>query len=497
MTSLVERIYTLIKAGYSGIWVEAPDAVEIGIKLRQAREQFESPVEFLFWDAVDGWKSSIEPSRNPPSKPPILQFHEQPPRTKVVHVLVHFHRFLNAPDIVCRLLHYMRIGEQIGSSYIIIVPSGVKPPAELEHRLHMMQDALPTIEVLKDRARSIAVSSGLEEITDDSCLAAAQAAVGLTMYEAESAFALSLVEHKALVPKKILEVKSDLIKSSGFMDIYYDGPDFSSIGGLDHVKQFTKKCLTKNDAIARPRGVLLLGVPGAGKSALCRAVGVETGRPVLSVNIGSLYGSLVGQTEQNVRRMLNLVDSIAPCILFLDEVEKALSGLQSSGKTDSGVSARVFGTLLTWLNDHETDVYTMVTCNDISKLPPEFSRAERFDVLFFFDLPTEKERARIWEIYLKQYQLELLPDFSKCVTRSDSWTGAEIKTCCRLARMLGIDVLKAMDLIIPVAETMQDSLNNLRGWATGRCLDASFPVVYDSRKRETDDLLNRRVDLVS
>ena len=155
----------------------------------------------------------------------------------------------------------------------------------------------------------------------------------------------------------------------------------------------------------RPRGVLLLSPPGCGKSQFAKALGNETGRPTVILDIGNLLGSLVGQSESNVRQALKLADAMAPCVLFCDEIEKGLAGASSSGQTDSGVTARVFGSLLTWLNDHESAVFFVGTCNDISKLPPEFARAERFDGVFFVDLPGREQKDGIWGIY-QHYNLD-------------------------------------------------------------------------------------------
>jgi SpoVK/Ycf46/Vps4 family AAA+-type ATPase len=152
--------------------------------------------------------------------------------------------------------------------------------------------------------------------------------------------------------------------------------------------------------------VLLLGVPGTGKSALAKGLGNETSRPTLVLDIGALMGSLVGQSEQNTRQALKIIDAMAPCVVFLDEVEKALSGVVSGSAGDSGVSTRLFGTLLSWLNDRQSDVFVVATCNDISRLPPEFSRAERFDAIFFLDLPSVLQRQAIWRLYLQEFGLD-------------------------------------------------------------------------------------------
>src|SRR5262249_12397849 len=159
------------------------------------------------------------------------------------------------------------------------------------------------------------------------------------------------------------------------------------LGGLEALKAFCARALRPGRrGDVRARGVLLLGPPGSGKSALARALGNETGRPTLALDVGALMGSLVGATEANVRQALRVVDAMAPAVLFLDEVEKALAGA-GGGQSDGGVSARLLAALLGWLNDRASDVFTVCTANDISRLPPEFSRAERFDATFFLDLP--------------------------------------------------------------------------------------------------------------
>jgi SpoVK/Ycf46/Vps4 family AAA+-type ATPase len=227
--------------------------------------------------------------------------------------------------------------------------------------------------------------------------------------------------------------------------------------------------------------VLLLSPPGCGKSQFCKALGNETGRPTLVLDVGSLLGSLVGQTEANIRQALQIIDAMAPAVCFLDECEKAFSGVAASGQTDSGVSARLLGTFLSWLNDHESDVFVVATANDISKLPPEFSRAERFDGVFFLDLPGADQRPAIWRIYLEQYELEP----TQPLPADESWTGAEIKSCCRLAALLDLPLMAAAQNIVPVARTSAEAVNKLRQWAAGRCLHADRPGIYTADSAAT------------
>ena len=177
-----------------------------------------------------------------------------------------------------------------------------------------------------------------------------------------------------------------------------------------------------------------LSPPGCGKSEFCKALGKEVGRPVLQLDVGSLMGSLVGQSEERTRQALQIIDAMAPCVLMIDEAEKAFSGVGGSGSNDSGVSSRMFGTFLSWLNDHESDVFVVCTSNDASKLPPEFSRSERFDGVFFVDLPGRQQKDTIWSLYLELFSLD--PEQRK--PADENWTGAEIRACCRLAALLDV-----------------------------------------------------------
>ena len=163
---------------------------------------------------------------------------------------------------------------------------------------------------------------------------------------------------------------------------------------------------------------------------------------------------------------------MAPCICFVDELEKALAGV--GGQGDSGVSTRLFGTLLTWLSDHDSDVFFIGTCNDISKLPPEFSRAERFDGVFFLDLPDRTEKGTIWQIYRRQFGIPT----DQAQPADTDWTGAEIRACCRLAALLDVSLAEAAQNVVPVAVTAAESVEKLRDWASGRWLSASRPGIY-------------------
>jgi hypothetical protein len=349
----------------------------------------------------------------------------------------------------------------------------VQVPLELEKLFVVVEHDLPGREQLAEIARGIATEAG--ELPDgDGLHRVLDASAGLTRFEAEGAYSLSLVRHQRIEPEAIWELKSGMLKKSGLLTLYRGGERFGDLGGLENLKAFCTRSLRQqgqSDPRRRPKGVLLLSPPGCGKSAYCKALGNEVGRPTLILDVGALMGSLVGQTEANIRQALKIADAMSPCILMCDEVEKALSGVASSGSTDSGVSARLFGTLLTWLNDRTSDVYVVCTCNDISKLPPEFSRAERFDGVFFVELPGIQQRRAIWDIYVGMYGL----DRTQAKPVDADWTGAEIRSCCRLAALLDVPLIEAAQNVVPVARTACEAVERLRTWASGRCLNSETP----------------------
>ncbi len=187
-------------------------------------------------------------------------------------------------------------------------------------------------------------------------------------------------------------------------------------------------------------------------------------------------GSLVGSTEANIRQALKIADAMAPSILFIDEIDKGLSGVANSGQTDSGVSARLFGYFLSWLNDHESDVFVVATCNDISRLPPEFSRSECFDGIFFVDLPGVAQKRTVWRMYIEKFGL----DTTQPKPVDADWSGAEIRACCRLAALLDVSLVEAAQNVVPVARTAYETVERLRNRASGRCLSADQPGIYTS-----------------
>jgi hypothetical protein len=476
--SLTQRLTEYVSACFTGLWIQSfehEDALrEIA---RMCRDQ---EWKLAVWDVAQGLQipGSEQPADAGGSDPlaAVRSINAlASPESSAILVLANFHRFLNSAEIVQALVHQITTGKQ-NRTFVVILAPVVQIPTELEKLMVVVEHDLPGHEQLEEIARGIATEDG--ELPDgDELETVLDAAAGLTRYEAEGAFSLSLVRHQAVRPESIWELKAGMLKKSGLLSLHRGSESFTNLGGLEALKSFCLRVMRRQgqrDRLKRPRGVLLLGVPGTGKSAFCKALGAETGRPTLILDVGSLLGSLVGQTEQNIRHALRIADAMQPAVLMIDEVEKALSGVASSGSSDSGVSARLFGTVLTWLNDHESDVFTVCTCNDISKLPPEFSRSERFDGIWFLDLPGVRQKTAIWDIYLDLFGLD-----SKQPKPVDAdWTGAEVRSCCRLAALLDVPLVEAAQNVVPVARTAQESVERLRTWASGRCLDADRGGLY-------------------
>jgi len=264
-----------------------------------------------------------------------------------------------------------------------------------------------------------------------------------------------------------------------------------SIGGLDNLKEWLNiryKAFSTNAKkykLKSPKGIMLLGIPGTGKSLSAKAVSNSWKMPLLRLDFGKVFGGIVGESETNIREAIKIAESLSPCILWIDEIEKGLSGLNSNG--DSGTSARVFGTFLTWMQEKESDVFVLATANDISSLPPELLRKGRFDEIFFVDLPTPEERKEIIKIHLRNVEQSFENiNLDKIAEITKGFSGAELAEVINEALFNIFDpnspdkpILKTRDLIevverfYPLSKTMDDRIKKLRKWARSRTKLAS------------------------
>ena len=484
--SLIDRFSEYVRACFTGLWIEShehQDAITAIARLCR-QEQW----RLATWDIDQGLRldgSPIEGNGNDPLAAIRSINSLATSDGTAILVLQNSHRFLQSAEIVQALSQQVIAGKQNRTIVVVLSPV-VQLPVELEKLFVVLEHELPDRTQLAEIARGIATEDS--ELPEGAELATVlDAAAGLTRLEAENAFSLSLVRHGRITPDAVWELKTQILRKSGSLELHRGKEDFQNLGGLASLKSFCQRAMRRrssDQSTQRSRGVLLLSPPGCGKSQFCKALGREVDRPVLILDVGSLMGSLVGQSEERTRQALRIIDAMAPCVVMIDEVEKAFSGVNGSG--DSGVSSRMFGTFLSWLNDHESDVFVVCTANDVTKLPLEFGRSERFDAIFFLDLPERDEKEAIWQIYLQRFGLE------RGSRRPDDtdWTGAEIKACCRLSALLDVPLLEAAQYVVPVAVTARDSVERLRTWASGRC--CAFSGLRNCMARRQKDFSEAR-----
>jgi SpoVK/Ycf46/Vps4 family AAA+-type ATPase len=322
-----------------------------------------------------------------------------------------------------------------------------------------------------------------------------EAAIGLTIKEAENVFAKTLVMTSRLTANEIPLIyteKKQIIRKSGMLDYIETENSLDDVGGLENLKEWLSK---RRDAFGEkarayglpaPRGVLFVGVQGCGKSLCAKAVSTNWRLPLLRLDAGAVFSKFVGESESNLRRVIQLAESISPVILWIDEIDKGFSGAGGGGSEDSGTSARVFGSFITWMQEKTSSVFVIATANKVEHLPAELLRKGRFDEIFFVDLPHEAEREAIFKIHLhnRKYK-ENAFDIGALVESSKSYSGAEIEQAIVSGMFDAFEsetelttehVLQALRETFPLSQTMAEQIESRRRWAVGRARPASQKV---------------------
>jgi SpoVK/Ycf46/Vps4 family AAA+-type ATPase len=377
---------------------------------------------------------------------------------------------------------------------IIFIGPVIKIPIELDKDIQLLDFSLPTEKAIEERLEHIrkSVEKNNKEkkidLPEDIKQAAIEAAKGMTASEVENAFTLAIVERQKFdngFVKTVFTEKVQQVKKMGLLNYIESDVDFSHVGGLDALKIWMKVRAKAFTAEARkyglpyPKGTLLCGIPGCGKSLIAKATANEFGFPLFQLDVGALFGKHVGETEENFRKVVSTVEGIGRCILYIDEIEKALNKDAVSGKGDTGTSSRSFGTLLTWLSDHKSPVFVIGTSNNHTILPPEMTRKGRFDELFWLDLPDDEERMDIFKVILNRYQRDPKNFNLKTLAKSSKgFTGSEIENVVVTAMFnkfaadgKDIDNQSLMDEIaetIPIAKTCEEDIENMRKQAAGK-----------------------------
>lgn len=381
---------------------------------------------------------------------------------------------------------------------VILLGTHLQLPPALEKDVTVVDFPLPGQpelgHLLDSAARDVQGNPNLRvELSNDGREELIKAAQGLTLSEAESVFARSLVVHGRLGVEQIPDILSEkrqIIRKSGLLDYYDTDVNIKDVGGLDSLKDWLiKRRLAFSDkagafGLPSPRGVLMLGVQGCGKSLCAKAVSALWKLPLLRLDMGRIFNSLVGGSEENIRRAIGIAESVAPCILWVDEIDKAFGGMTGTSG-DSGTSQRVLGTFLTWLAEKTSAVFVAATANNVSSLPPELLRKGRFDEIFFVDLPDMKERENIFAIHLNRRKRK--PDafdLSALADASDGFSGAEMEQAVVSGMFDAFsengrdvstpDILRSLGETVPLSRTMEEDIRRLRTWCLNRARSASL-----------------------
>lgn len=483
-----------LRARFTLIVVETPEEMRAIESIRVACQRLGRTC--LSWDVGAGYerlcggRGAIPEARDPLTA--LTRAAEAPDETVVV--LKDFHEFWRDPRIKRQLRNLAQALKQARNALIVTMPTG-DLPTELQDEAVILELPLPTAEVLDavlaPLTRTAGVSVQLTSLGREKLI---QAALGLTAAQAQRVFAKAVVRDGILDERDIdlvTEEKKQIIRKNEALEFFAVTETPDDVGGLGALKAwlrlreraFTQEA--RDYGLPAPKGIALLGIPGTGKSLSAKMISGLWRMPLLRLDVGALFGGLVGESEARTRRALHLAETIAPCVVWIDEMEKALV----YGTTDSGASTRVFATILTWMQEKRAPCFVVATANDVTRLPPELLRKGRFDEVFFLDLPNLQEREAIFTVHLrKRHRMPQDYDIARLAEAAEGHVGAEIEQAVIDAMYLGFndhreftteDILTAVQRLVPLAISQRESIDALREWiGEGRAQLASYPETY-------------------
>jgi len=497
----LQELDTLVRARYPLVYLVTSEELRVEALLADLAQRHGKAL--LGWTATQGYRRlggarTVPPPEGATQPLEALQAVERLNEPSIV-VLKDFHPYLSDPAVVRALRDLAHALKSTYTTVLLLSPSLVIPP-ELEKEISVLDVPLPTAEELMALLREIATvlrqtSRTPVELTREEAGQLITAALGLTLSEAENAFAKA-VAHDGKLGKGdiqlVLEEKRQVIRKSGLLEYFAPDAALEAVGGLELLKgwlgrrgaAFSEKA--RAFGLPQPKGLLLLGVQGCGKSLTAKAIAATWRLPLLRLDMGRIFSGLVGSSEENLRKAIRTAESVAPVVLWVDEIEKGLSGLSSSGSSDGGVTARVFGTFLTWLQEKTAPAFVVATANRIDLLPPELLRKGRFDEIFFIDLPAPAEREEILRIHLAARRRDPARfDVAALARAAVGFSGAELEQAvvsglhdafAEGGELAQRHLEKAIAESLPLSVTMREQIATLRAWAATRTRPASAAV---------------------
>ena len=512
MEDVFQKLILMIRAYYPVLYLHSYEYYRTKQKIKGIVELLRregKKVNYYQWDCVyglvqilpDKTEKRIERMQNPLE---VLAYilNSKKSGEKNIFVLDDINNHIDRDEVK---LMFRKIAEATNNNtHAIILSSIYRLPAELEKYITVLQIPLPKRNELGEVLDIVAKQSKVE-LKTNLRNRLIDAALGMTSMEADLAYCLASVKDgfDDKSPFTVSSEKEQIIRKSGILDYFPKNESLKDVGGMENLKEWLKKRQLAYDKEARdwglkePKGLLLLGVPGCGKSLIAKSIASSWNMPLLRLDVGKVFQGIVGSSEDNIRKAIATAEAVAPCVLWIDEIEKGLSGVQSSGATDGGVTSRIFSTILTWMQEKTAPVFVVATANNINQLPPELLRKGRFDEIFFVDLPSQKEKENIFSIHLQKnrqnvssFALDILAQ------KAEGFNGAEIEECVKEAMVTAyvesqesniapklqmIHILDAIKNTVPLSKTMEKQITDLRKFAVSRAKNASKEIVLENR----------------
>lgn len=477
-----EEFELLLRSRYPVIYIQTAEEERVEEAIAKIAGKLGNRAVYI-WDFVDGYQGNANDAgfgrRNPLQA---LEFVEKLPiSAAAILVLRDFSRFLEDISISRKLRNISRKLLSQPKNLVIVSPE-IAIPTELSEAITVLEFPLPTKDQIKAELERL-LGAIAQKLTDKNLDELVRSCQGLSMNRIRRVLAKAIADRGELRPEDvelILAEKRQKIRQTQILDFYPAKEEISDIGGLDNLKDWLLRRggafseQARSYGLPHPRGLLLVGIQGTGKSLTAKAIAHHWHLPLLRLDVGRLFGGLVGESESRTRQMIQLAEALAPCVLWIDEIDKAFSGL--GGKGDAGTANRVFGTFITWLAEKTSPVFVVATANEIQALPPEMLRKGRFDEIFFVGLPTQTERHSIFTVHLSRLRPHNLKhyDIERLAYETPDFSGAEIEQTIIEAMHIGFsqnrdftteDILEAASQIVPLARTATEQIRFLQDWA--------------------------------
>ena len=489
--SFTQEFNLLLKARYPIIYVTTIEEDRLEYTIRNCIKKNGNRGIYI-WDFVEGYINN--PNNNGLAKRNPLQaleFIEKiQPETPAIFLLKDFNRFLNDVSVSRKLKNLIRILKTQPKT-LIIVATEVNIPNEFIDTITILEFQLPQLNEIKQELDRL-VNSLNQKIENNVFESLINSCQGLSLERIRRVLSKIIALHKTLDERAIdliLKEKRQIIYQTQVLEFCLSDNTIADIGGLTNLKNWlTQRAKSfsnraKNYGLPAPRGLLLIGIQGTGKSLTAKAIANDWQLPLLKLDFGRLFGGVVGESEMKIRQMIQIAETLAPCILWIDEIDKTFGQINSKG--DSGTTSRVLGTFITWLSEKTAPVFVVSTANNFDVLPVELIRKGRFDEIFFIGLPLEDERKLIFSVHLSKLRPDSWKDFNIDILSQESknFSGAEIQQSIIEGMHIAFnenrefttnDIRRGLQEIIPIAKMNFEEIESLQNWAlSGRFRIAS------------------------